>query len=74
MEALLGNAKQVKAITPLCIGVGAMCARFALFAPTIMDALNIGKSVIMITKLYHLCPLVSIVAAAVTNLAPEGTQ
>jgi hypothetical protein len=64
----------VKAITPLCVGVGATCASFALLTPTIVDALNVGNSVIMITELYLLCPLVSVLAAAVANLALEETR
>lgn len=72
-EAFLANAERVKAITPLCVGVGATCASFALLTPTIVDALNVGNSVIMITELYLLCPLVSVLAAAVANLALEET-
>ena len=73
-EAFLANAERVKAITPLCVGVGATCASFALLTPTIVDALNVGNSVIMITELYLLCPLVSVLAAAVANLALEETR
>jgi hypothetical protein len=29
-EALLANAERVKAITPLCVGLGATCARYVL--------------------------------------------
>ncbi len=68
------NAKRVKAITPLCVGVGATCASFTLLTPTIVDALNVGNSVIMITKLYIICPLVGVLAAAVANLALEETN
>ncbi|KAL3772870.1 hypothetical protein ACHAWU_000527 [Discostella pseudostelligera] len=73
-EALLANAERVKAITPLCVGVGATCASFALLTPAIIDVLNIGNSVIMIAELYLLCPLVSVLAAAVANLALEETR
>jgi len=73
-EAFLANAERVKAITPLCVGVGATCASFALLTPTIIDAINIGNSAIMITELYLLCPLISVLAAAVSNLALEETK
>lgn len=74
-EACLANAERVKAITPLCVGVGATCASFALLTPTIVDALQIGSnSIILITELYLLCPLVSVLAAAVANLALEETR
>ena len=73
-EAFLANAERVKAITPLCVGVGATCASFALLTPTIVDALQVGNSVILITELYLLCPLISVLAAAVANLALEETR
>ena len=70
-EAFLANAERVKAITPLCVGIGATCASLT---PTIIDALNIGNSVIMITEVYLLCPLISVLSAAVSNLALEETR
>ena len=73
-EALLANAERVKAITPLCVGVGATAASCSLLAPTIIDALNLGSSVQIMTELYLLCPLVSVLAAAVANLALEETR
>lgn len=74
IQAFLANAERVKAITPLCVGVGATCASLTLLTPTIIDALQVGNSVIMITELYLLCPLVSVLAAAVANLALEETR
>eukprot|EP00986_Skeletonema_menzelii_P020985 scaffold32847_cov160-Skeletonema_menzelii.AAC.2 len=74
-EALLASAERVKAITPLCVGVGATCASFALLTPTIVEALHLsGASVQLRTELYLLCPLVSVLAAAVANLALEETR
>mmetsp|Transcript_4233 Transcript_4233/g.9575 ORF Transcript_4233/g.9575 Transcript_4233/m.9575 type:complete len:240 (-) Transcript_4233:475-1194(-) len=73
-EALLANAERVKAITPLCVGAGATAASLSLLAPTIIEALNIGNSVQFVTELYLFCPLVSVLAAAVANLALEETR
>ncbi|KAL7448140.1 hypothetical protein ACHAWC_000952, partial [Mediolabrus comicus] len=73
-EALLANAERVKAITPLCVGVGATCASFALLTPTIVEAFRLAGSVQLMTELYLLCPLVSVLAAAVANLALEETR
>lgn len=73
-EAFLANAERVKAITPLCVGVGATCASLTLLTPSIIDALNVGNSVIMITELYLFFPLVSVLSAAVANLALEETK
>lgn len=73
-EALLASAERVKAITPLCVGVGATCASFALLTPTIVETLRLSGSVQLMTELYLLCPLVSVLAAAVANLALEETR
>jgi len=73
-EALLACAERVKAITPLCVGVGATCASFALLTPTIVESLRLSGSVQLMTELYLLCPLVSVLAAAVANLALEETR
>jgi len=73
-EALLASAERVKAITPLCVGVGATCASFALLTPTIVESLRLSGSVQLMTELYLLCPLVSVLAAAVANLALEETR
>ncbi|KAL7520909.1 hypothetical protein ACHAWX_005602 [Stephanocyclus meneghinianus] len=72
-EALLANAERVKAITPLCVGLGATCASFALLTPTLVEVLNLN-SVQLITQIYLLCPLVAILSAAVANLALEETR
>ncbi|KAL3778758.1 hypothetical protein ACHAWO_011412 [Cyclotella atomus] len=72
-EAFLANAERVKAITPLCVGLGATCASFALLTPTLVEVLNLN-SVQLITQLYIFCPLVAILSAAVANLALEETR
>lgn len=73
-ESFLANAERVKAISPLCVGIGATCAAFSLLAPAIIEAMNLGSSVILITEIYLFCPLVSVLAAAVCNLALEETK
>lgn len=70
----MANAERVKAITPLCVGVGATGASLTLVIPTIIDALGIGNSVVGTTELYLFFPLLSVLAAAVSNLALEETQ
>jgi len=73
-EAFLANAERVKAISPLCVGIGATCAALSLLAPAIIEAMNLQGSVIMLTEIYLFCPLVSVLAAAVANLALEETK
>ena len=73
-EAFLANAERVKAITPLCVGICATCASFALLVPAIVEALHVNASVVMATELYLLCPFVSVLSAAVANLALEETR
>mmetsp|Transcript_10503 Transcript_10503/g.23547 ORF Transcript_10503/g.23547 Transcript_10503/m.23547 type:complete len:640 (+) Transcript_10503:193-2112(+) len=68
-EGFLANAERVKAVTPLCVGVGATGASFALLAPVIIDALQIGTNTQLVTELYLFCPLISVLSAAVAGLA-----
>ncbi|KAL7486241.1 hypothetical protein ACHAW6_011841 [Cyclotella cf. meneghiniana] len=72
-EALLANAERVKAITPLCVGLGATCARFRSIAITVTHSKSIPSNQ-LITQIYLLCPLVAILSAAVANLALEETR
>jgi len=72
-EGLLANAERVKAVTPLCVGVGATSASFALLVPVLIEALGIGSNAQLCTELYLLCPLVGILSAAVSSLALEET-
>ncbi|KAL7453915.1 hypothetical protein ACHAXS_000314 [Conticribra weissflogii] len=67
VKALLANAKQVKAITPLCIGVSTMAVSLSLLIPTIIKALNIVNSIQLVMELYLACPLFSILAVAASN-------
>ena len=36
-EAFLANAERVKAITPLCVGLGATCARYVLIIYNVLQ-------------------------------------
>lgn len=67
-EALLASSERAKAILPLCVGVGATAASFALLCPILIDALAI-KSLQSITEIYLLCPLVAILSASIGGLA-----
>ena len=68
-EGFLANAERVKAVTPLCVGVGATGASFALLAPVIIDALGVAGNTQMVTEIYLFCPLISVLSAAVAGLA-----
>jgi hypothetical protein len=72
-EGFLAQAERAKAITPLCVGLGATAATLALLVPVLMDALGVASSSNMqlITEIYLLCPLVSILSAAVAGLAVQ---
>lgn len=71
-EALLANAERAKAITPLCVGVGATAATFALLVPVLLDIVGISNLQVM-TEIYLCCPLLSILSAAVSSLALQET-
>lgn len=65
-EGFLANAERAKAIIPVCVGLGALAASFALLLPVLLDT--------SITEVFLACPLVGILTAAVANLALEETK
>lgn len=73
-EGFLANAERAKAITPLCVGVGATAATLALLVPVLLDTLNLGSNLQVITQVYLLCPLVAVLAAAVAGLAVQEVR
>lgn len=73
-EGLLANAERAKAVTPLCVGVGATAASFALLIPVLLASLELSTNVQLVTEIYLLCPLVAIFATAVCSLALEETK
>ncbi|GAX11717.1 hypothetical protein FisN_7Lh087 [Fistulifera solaris] len=68
-ESFLAQAERAKAITPLCVGIGATAATLALLVPVLLDSLS--ASVQVTTEVYLFCPLVAILSAAVASLAFE---
>jgi len=75
-EGLLAKAERVKAITPLCVGVSATSATFALVAPVLIESLlNIPSTTPQLaTELYLISPLVAVLSASVASLALQETR
>lgn len=73
-EGLLAQAERTKAITPLCVGIGATAASFALLVPVLLDSLGASSNLQVITEIYLCCPLVSVLAAAIASLALQETR
>ena len=73
-EGFLANAERVKAVTPLCVGAGATGASFALLAPVIIEQMGIAANTQMVTEIYLFCPLISVLSAAVANLALQEVR
>ena len=69
-EGLLANAERAKAVTPLCVGVGATATSFALLLPVLLG----GLDRVILDEVYLACPLVSVLAAAVCSLALQDTK
>ena len=69
-EGLLANAERAKAITPLCVGIGATCTTFALLVPVLLDGLTDNVA----NELFLCCPLVSVLGAAVASLSLQETK
>lgn len=69
-EGFLANAERAKAITPLCVGVGATATTFSLLVPVLMGSWETS----MVTEIYLACPLISVLSAAVCSLALQDTK
>ena len=73
-EGFLANAERAKAITPLCVGVGATSATLALLVPVLLDSFGVGGNLQFATEIYLLCPLIAVLASAVAGLAVQETR
>ena len=71
-EGLLANAERVKAVTPLCVGIGALAATSSLVAPVLIESLNFGA--VLNNELYLISPLIAVLSAAVASLALQETK
>lgn len=69
-EGLLANAERAKAITPLCVGIGATATTFSLLVPVLLE--NIDRMIL--NEIYLACPLISVLSAAVASLALQDTK
>jgi hypothetical protein len=69
-EGLLANAERAKAITPLCVGLGATATTFSLLVPVLLENVD----TLIVNEAYLACPLVSILAASVASLALQETR
>lgn len=72
-EGLLANAERVKAVTPLCVGISATAASFALLVPVLLDALAVQSNLQLVTEVYLCCPLIAVLSAAVASLTYDET-
>ncbi|GKY91097.1 hypothetical protein MPSEU_000082500 [Mayamaea pseudoterrestris] len=73
-ESFLAAAERAKAITPVCVGVGATAASFSLLVPVLLDTMNIASNLQRVTEIYLFCPLISLLAAAVADLSLQETK
>ncbi len=69
-EGFLANAERSKAIMPLCVGVGATAATLSLLVPVLIGILEDS----VVTEIYLVCPLVSVLSAAVASLSLQETR
>ena len=73
-EAFLAQAERAKAVTPLCVGIGATALSFALLVPVLLASLAVESNLQLVTEVYLCCPLVAVLAAAVSSLALQETR
>ena len=69
-EGLLANSERAKAIIPLSVGIGATATTFSLLVPVLLGTVQSS----ILTELYLVCPLVSVLSAAVASLALQETR
>jgi hypothetical protein len=69
-EGFLANAERAKAITPLCVGVGATATTFSLLVPVLFGSIEAS----IMAEIYLVCPLISVLSAAVCSLALQDTK
>jgi len=70
-EGFLANAERVKAVAPICVGLGALAATFSLLIPVLIETMNLPST---LTEVYLLCPLLGILTASVANLTLQETK
>lgn len=73
-EAVLAQAERSKAIAPLCVGIGATSATCSLLIPAVLEASGLTYSVPGVRELYLLCPVASILSAAIAGLSFQETR
>ena len=71
-EALLSQSERVKAILPLCVGVSATAASFALLVPVFLQYFPLPLQTV--TEIYLFFPLLSVLCAAVAGLSTEESK
>lgn len=72
-EAGLAAGERAKAIIPLAVGIGATSTAFALLAPALLEDVALRYGVSLVTELYLIPPLLSVLSAAVAGLAAQET-
>ena len=73
-EILLAAAERTKAVLPLCVGISTTASFFALLAPSLAAELSAKTGIPLINEVYLLCPLISVLAAAIAGLATQEAQ
>jgi len=73
-EAVLAQAERSKAITPLCVGIGATAATCSLLIPAILEASGMLYATPGVRELYLLCPVASVLSAAISGLASQEVK
>ena len=73
-EILLAAAERTKAVLPLCVGIATTASFFALLAPSLAYELSSKTGIALINEVYLLCPLISVLAAAIAGLATQEAQ
>lgn len=72
-ESLLSQSERVKAVLPLCVGIGATAASFAILAPIFVEDVIINN-LQSLTLVYLFSPLIAILSASIAGLATADSR
>jgi len=72
-ESILAQAERAKAILPLCVGISTTSSAFALLIPSLVNELKEKISLQFVTEVFLICPLISVLGAAIAGLATAET-
>lgn len=73
-EIIMSQAERVKTVLPLCVGIAATAAGFAVLLPALVELPFFEELNLNLDALLLFCPLISVLSAAIAGLATSEAQ